>query len=56
MKKIFILFFVLFIANNIYSQDSHIEFKGITLEGSLSSFVEKMEKNGFSLKNIQEIM
>lgn len=50
MKKIFILFFVLFIANNIYSQDSHIEFKGITLEGSLSSFVEKMEKNGFSLK------
>lgn len=50
MKKIYSLFLVLFIANYIYSQDSHIEFKGISLDGSLSSFVEKMEKNGFTLQ------
>ena len=50
MKKVFFLFFILFTTNYLYSQESHIEFKGIPLDGTLPSFIKKMEENEFKFE------
>ena len=54
MKKICFLVLILFITDYLYSQESHIEFKGIPLNGSLSSFVEKMKREGFKFKEYSD--
>lgn len=52
MKKIFFIAMVLLTvmlssAPELYSQTKHIQFKGIPVDGTLSSFVEKLKTQGF---------
>lgn len=48
MKKVLLMIACMLIAINSFSQSSHIEFKGIPLDGQLSDFVSKLQKQGFT--------
>lgn len=50
MKKIMMLITCFFIVVSSFSQSSHIEFKGIPLDGKLSDFVSKLGKEGFTFE------
>ena len=51
MKKILFLTFFFLMAISSFAQESqHLEFKGVPLDGKLSSFVSKLEKKSFTFK------
>ena len=51
LSVFFIVFFIVVGGNHVYAQDSisHIEFKGIPLNGKLDDFVKKLETQGYKV-------
>ncbi len=47
MKKILVTFTLFFIVINVMGQD-HLSFKGIPIEGSMTSFCKKLKAKGFT--------
>lgn len=47
MKKLFLFLSFLFFTLYAYSQNSHLTFKGVPIDGSLDSYVVKMKAAGF---------
>ena len=47
MKKIFAILAMLFAVINIMAQE-HLSFKGIPIEGSITTFCQKLKTNGFT--------
>ena len=57
MKKILISLIVSFIAGSLFAQtqsSSHLVFKGVSIDGTLSEYVSKMKQNGFNLIGIED--
>lgn len=50
MKKILLSFFALLFSLVVFAQSEHFTFKGIPIDGDLSSFMEQMQKQGFAWK------
>ena len=50
MKRIFVSFFALLFSLMVFAQSEHFTFKGIPIDGDLSSFMEQMQKQGFAWK------
>ena len=48
MKKLYLIIACLFITLCSYSQNAHLDFKGIPLDGRLSDFISKLEAEGFT--------
>ena len=47
MKKIFTILAMLFAVINIMAQE-HLSFKGIPIEGSITTFCQKLKTKGFT--------
>lgn len=50
MKRIFVSFFALLFSLVVFAQSEHLKFKGIPIDGELSTFMEQMQKQGFAWK------
>ena len=50
MKRIFVSFFALLFSLMVFAQGEHFTFKGIPIDGTLSSFMEQLQKQGFAWK------
>ena len=53
-NRIALVFVCSLISTCILSQEKHLEFRGIPLDGSLSSFEEKMDSIGYDIILIQD--
>lgn len=53
MKKLVLILFVLFSIGVNAQQESHLEFKGIPITGTIDNMVNKLKAQGYELKDIQ---
>lgn len=54
MKKILLFTALLFIPALIFAQNSHLQFKGIPIDGTMNQFIGKLKGHGFVLKETLE--
>ena len=48
MKHLFLTVLLSFVVSFSFSQTNHMKFKGIPMEGTLNSFVQKLKEKGFT--------
>lgn len=48
MKKIVVSLLFILLTISVYGQDTHLKFKGVPIDGSLTEFVNKMKAAGFT--------
>lgn len=54
MKKLVFFLTCLFIAGTAFSQQNHLKFKGVPIDGTLKSYTEAMVKAGFTHEGTQD--
>ncbi len=54
MKKLFLFLCTITCMNMLNAQEQHLEFKGITIDGPISTFVQQLEKQNFVFKEYQD--
>lgn len=54
MKKLVFFLTCLFIAGTAFSQQNHLKFKGVPIDGTLKSYTEAMVKAGFTHEETQD--
>lgn len=56
MKHLFLTVLLSFVVSFSFSQTNHMKFKGIPMEGTLNSFVQKLKEKGFTYIGTQNGM
>lgn len=54
MKKLSILFFAILMVMSVNAQNEHLKFKGVPMDGTLNSFVDKLKTKGLNYEGTHE--